>query len=82
MNTSELKSKRIAQDKDVSYMASVIGKSNDAYAKKERGVVKFTPDEIAAVANDLCLSPAEFNNIFFDSQLLFGKCISKRLSKL
>jgi hypothetical protein len=82
MNTSELKSKRIAQNKDVSYMASVIGKSNDAYAKKERGVVKFTPDEIASVANDLCLSPAEFNSIFFDSRLLFGKCISKRISEL
>lgn len=82
MNTSELKSKRIAQNKDVPYMASVIGKSNDAYAKKERGVVKFTPDEMAAVTNDLCLSPAEFNTIFFDSQLLFGKSMSKRLSEL
>lgn len=82
MNTSELRSKRIAQNKDVPYMASVIGKSNDAYAKKERGVVKFTPDEMAAVTNDLCLSPAEFNNIFFDSRLLFGKSLSKHLSEL
>lgn len=82
MNTSELKSVRIAQNKDVSYMAGVIGKSNDTYAKKERGVVKFTPDEMAAISNDLSLSPAKFNAIFFDSKLLFGKNLSNFLSQL
>lgn len=73
MNTNELKAERIRQDKNVNYMAKVIGKSNDAYSKKERGEVKFDPDEMVAIQNDLRLSPALFNAIFFDSKLLFGK---------
>lgn len=73
MNTSELRAERIRQEKNVKYMAKVIGKSEDAYAKKERGVVKFDPHEMVAIQNDLHLSPAMFNTIFFDSKLLFGK---------
>lgn len=73
MNTRELRAERIRQDKNVKYMAKVIGKSEDAYAKKERGVVKFDPHEMVAIQNDLHLSPALFNAIFFDSQLLFSK---------
>lgn len=71
MNTSELRAERIRQNKSVEYMAKVIQKTSDAYAKKERGVVKFSPDEIAAVSNDLALSPEKMNLIFFDSKLLF-----------
>lgn len=82
MNTSELKSVRIAQNKDISYMAALIGKSNDTYAKKERGDVKFSLAETVLVSNDLCLSPAEFNAIFFDSQLLFGKSFEKVIPEL
>lgn len=73
MNTSELRAERIRQRKTVAYMAKVIQKTGDAYAKKERGVVKFTPEEIAAVSNDLALSSDKVNLIFFDSKLLFGK---------
>ena len=64
MNTSELRGERIRQKKNVKYMAKVIGKSEDAYAKKERGVVKFDPNEMVAIQNDLHLSPALFNAIF------------------
>jgi len=77
MNTRELRAERIRQDKSVEYMASVIGKSNDTYAKKERGVVMFQPQEMCAIANDLHLSPADFNSIFFDKKLLFGKDIGR-----
>ena len=73
MNTRELRAERIRQNKSVGYMAEVIGKTNDTYAKKERGIVKFSPDEMVVISNDLCLSPAKFNAIFFDSRLLFGK---------
>lgn len=73
MNTSELRAERVRQRKNVEYMAKVIGKSNDTYAKKERGLVKFTPEEITAVSNDLLLSPEKLNLIFFDSNLLFGE---------
>lgn len=73
MNTSELKAERIRQGKNTKYMAKVIGKSDDAYLKKERGTVKFDATEMIAIQNDLQLSPALFNAIFFDSRLLFGK---------
>ena len=73
MNTSELRAERIRQNKSVEYMAGVIGKTNDTYAKKERGLVKFSPEEMVVISNDLCLTPAMFNAIFFDSQLLFSK---------
>ncbi len=82
MNTDELRSARIAQSKDVSYMANVIRKTRDSYAKKERGVVKFTPDEIALISNDLSLTPAKINAIFFDSKLLFGKIRKQDISEL
>ncbi len=64
MNTSELRAERIRQNKTVEYMAKVIQKTGDAYAKKERGVVKFSPEEIAAVSNDLALSSDKVNLIF------------------
>lgn len=73
MNTSELKAERIRQGKNTKHMATVIGKSDDTYLKKERGTVKFDVNEMIAIQNDLQLSPALFNAIFFDSQLLFGK---------
>ena len=73
MNTSELRPERIRQGKNVKYMASVIGKSEDTYAKKERGAVKFDTTEMVLIQNDLNLSPAQFNAIFFDFKLLFGK---------
>lgn len=65
MNTNELRSIRISQGKDIPHMAKVIGKSNDSYAKKERGDVKFTPDEIEQIVNDLYLSPVQMSTIFF-----------------
>ena len=73
MNTNELRAERIRQNKSIGYMAKIIKRSNDAYAKKERGEVKFTADEIAAISNELLLSPAKMNLIFFDGSLLFGK---------
>lgn len=73
MNTSELKAERIRQSKNTKYMAKVIGKSDDAYLKKERGTVKFDATEMIAIQNDLQLSLALFNAIFFDSRLLFSK---------
>ena len=73
MNTNELRAERIRQGKNVKYMARVIGKGESNYAKKERGIVKFDPNEIVAIQNDRHLSPVLFNAIFFDSKLLFGK---------
>lgn len=73
MNTNELRAERIRQGKSKHHMAACIGKSDDTYAKKERGVVKFDPEEMRAIQNDLKLSPEQFNIIFFDANLQFGK---------
>lgn len=82
MNADELKAERYRQKKNIGYMSGVINKSYDTYAKKERGEVKFTPEEIVAITVDLSLTPAKFNLIFFDSKLPFGKFLCKELPEL
>lgn len=82
MNTNELRAVRVSQGKSTAYMSSVIGKTVDNYSKKERGKVKFTPEEISLITNDLNLTPAKFNAIFFDSKLPFGKFCGATLSEL
>ena len=80
MNTAELKAERIRQNKDKKYMAKLIEKTTDAYAKKERGENKVIPDEMVAVAIDLGLDFDKFNAIFFDGKLLFSKNECKKCS--
>ena len=72
MNSRELRSERMKQNKSVEYMANVIGKNPSSYRKKERGKVAFSIPEMIAISNDLRLSPARFNAVFCDSKLLFG----------
>ena len=79
MNTAELRAERIRQGKDKEYMGKLIEKTTDAYAKKERGEVKFTLEETAVVANDLALDFDLFNCIFFDGKLPFSKSECKKL---
>ena len=73
MNTQELKGERVRQGKSMEYMGKLIQKTTDAYAKKERGEVKFTPDEQAVLTIDLGLDFEKFNAIFYDGKLLFSK---------
>lgn len=77
MKSNLLKSKRVERCKTQSFAASLIEKSVDAYAKKERGEVSFTPTEISALTKGLELSFDEFNDIFFDSKLQFSKYSDK-----
>lgn len=72
MNSRELKSERLKQNKSVGYMAKLIGKDPSSYRKKERGEVSFSIPEIVAISNDLRLSPARFSAVFCDSKLLFS----------
>ena len=65
MNSLELKGLRIARGKTQSYMGERIEKSLDSYAKKERGEVLFTPEEMAIVASELEMTFEPFNAIFF-----------------
>lgn len=77
MKSNLLKSKRIERCKTQSFAASLIEKSVDSYAKKERGEVSFTPAEISALTNGFGLTFDEFNGIFFDSKLQFCKYSGK-----
>lgn len=73
MNKNLLKSARVKCGMTQSDAALVIEKSVDAYAKKERGEVYFTPAEISALTVAFHLTLEECNDIFFDSKLLFSK---------
>ena len=81
MKTNKLISVRVRQGKSRKYMAGLIEKEVDSYAKKEKGVVKFTPDEIVVVSQDLSedleFTFDEFNDIFFDGKLPFGNVLVK-----
>lgn len=71
MNTNLLKSVRVKNGKTQTDMASLIEKSIDTYAKKERGEIYFTPAEMIRVLKALNLTFGEFNDIFFNSELQF-----------
>lgn len=73
MNTNELKAERIRQNKSMEYMAELIGKTSDSYGKKERGEVKFSPEEMKNIAVDFRMPFPLFNAIFFDGNLPYGK---------
>ncbi len=81
MNSLELKGLRIARGKTQSYMGERIEKSLDSYAKKERGEVLFTPEEIAIVASELEMTFEQFNAIFLqiDYRLVMVEATSHRL---
>lgn len=71
MKSNLLKSKRIERCKTQSFAASLIEKSVDSYAKKERGEVSFTPAEISALTNGFGLTFDEFNDIFLTRNYSF-----------
>lgn len=73
MNSNELIAERVRRGKTRRYMAGVIGVDYDAYLKKEKGLTKFTPDQIIAVSRDLELNADLINVIFFDNKLPIGR---------
>ena len=73
MNGAKLKGKRVEKGYTQTDMANFIEKSFDSYSKKERGEVLFTPNEEEIIAIKLQLSLLEFNEIFFDGDLPYGK---------
>lgn len=80
MKASELKGLRVAKKASQMDVAQAIEKSLDSYSKKERGDVMFTLDEAAAIAVFLGMSYEQFDAIFFDGKLPFGKISSPSLS--
>lgn len=78
MNALKLKSLRIEKGLTQAEMAEKIEKSNDSYAKKERGEVEWTPDEMCIVAIALEMDFELFNYIFFGNKLPFSNVDAKK----
>lgn len=69
MNSIELKVARVRKGKSRGDIARLIGKSRNAYAKKESGGSAFTDEEKLAIAEELDLTAEQFDDIFFDGKL-------------
>ena len=69
MKTNELKAERVRLNKTAASLAKTLGVSYSSYRQKEAGIVKFSADEIATLANELMLSPERVNDIFFDGKI-------------
>ena len=78
MNALKLKSLRIEKGYTQAEMAEKIEKSNDSYAKKERGEVEWTPDEMRIVAIALEMDFELFNYIFFGNKLPFSNLETRK----
>jgi len=69
----ELKCARIRHRKSSAHMGRVIGKSEAAWTKRERGELRVSLDEVALISKELDLDEREFCTIFFDGQLPFRR---------
>ena len=72
MKPLEIKGARTRLGYTQQYMAQELAISVHSYRKKESGVVKFTGDKIASVANLLKLNVMQVNDFFFDGKLPTG----------
>ena len=77
MNTQMLKGFRVGKGKTQKDLGDMIEKSFDSYAKKERGEVEFTLNEVALIVAGTEMTYDEFNAIFFNNDLPFGKIEGK-----
>ena len=73
MNGQMLKGFRVGKGKTQTDYGNVIEKSTDSYAKKERGEVEFTLNEAMLIVVNSDMTFEQFNDIFFDGCLPFGK---------
>lgn len=81
MNAIELKVERTRKGFTQEHMANIIGVSTVSYSKKERGEVRFKPEEIILVAEALELDQDRANAIFFDGKLPKGNSRAEELPK-
>ncbi len=72
MDTTRLRELRAGRRVSLEKLGEVIGKSIVSYSKKERGEVKFQPDEVIALSEFYGLSYEEMNAIFYDNNLPNG----------
>lgn len=72
MDTKRLRELRAGRRVSLDKLGEVIGKSKVSYSKKERGEVKFLPNEVLALSEFYGLSYEEVNAIFYDGNLPNG----------
>lgn len=72
MNAIELKVERIRKGFTQEHLAKLLGVSTVSYSKKERGEVRFLPEQITVVAEALELDQDKVDAIFFDGKLPKG----------
>lgn len=72
MNSTRLRELRAGRRISLKTLGDVIGKSIVSYSKKERGEVKFQPDEVVALSKFYGLTYDEMNAIFYDKNLPNG----------
>lgn len=77
----ELKVERTRKGFTQEQMAKTLGVSTVSYSKKERGEVRFKPEEILLVAEALELDQDKVNAIFFDGKLPKGNVKEEELPK-
>lgn len=73
MNGLLLKGFRVGKGFTQKDMGDMIEKSTDSYSKKERGEVELTLNESLVIAIGTGMDYEEFNAIFYDGLLPFGK---------
>lgn len=69
MNSLELQIARMRKGKTAQDMGEAIGKSRESYSKKETGEIRFSYEEVIAVADALDLNLQQVNTIIFDGKL-------------
>lgn len=72
MNARALKAERVFRGLTQGNLAKALNVSVVSYSKKERGEVRFRPEEIMVVADVLKLDQDKVNAIFFDGKLPKG----------
>lgn len=72
MNARSLKAERVFKGLTQGDLAKALKVSVVSYSKKERGEVRFRPEEIMVVADVLKLDQDKVNAIFFDGKLPKG----------
>lgn len=72
MDTKRLRELRAGRRVPLDKLGEVIGKSKVSYSKKERGEVKFQPNEVLALAEFYSLTYEEVNAIFYGGNLPNG----------
>jgi DNA-binding XRE family transcriptional regulator len=65
MNFKEFKAVRLQKGHTQQSLATVLGLAKSSISKKERGLIKFTVNEIMVLKNLLGLSVEEVDRIFF-----------------